>query len=43
MFTVGTVQSGSVGNDVKLLQRLLKSNGCRGKDGKSLLLLNNRF
>lgn len=36
MFTVGTVQSGSVGNDVKLLQRLLKSNGCKGKDGKSL-------
>lgn len=36
MFTVGVVQSGSTGNDVKLLQRLLKSNGCKGKDGKTL-------
>lgn len=29
MFSVGTVKAGSQGNDVKLLQRLLKSNGCR--------------
>ena len=36
MFKVKTVQSGSTGNDVKLLQRLLKSNGCKGKDGKNL-------
>lgn len=36
MFEVKTVQSGSTGNDVKLLQRLLKSNGCKGKDGKNL-------
>lgn len=36
MFEVKTVQSGATGNDVKLLQRLLKSNGCKGKDGKNL-------
>lgn len=36
MFEVKTVQSGSTGKDVKLLQRLLKSNGCKGKDGKNL-------
>lgn len=36
MFEVKMVQSGSTGNDVKLLQRLLKSNGCKGKDGKKL-------
>ena len=36
MFSVGNVQSGSKGNDVKLLQRLLKSNGFKGKDGKNL-------
>ena len=36
MFEVKTVQSGSKGNDVKLLQRLLKSNGCKGKDGNNL-------
>lgn len=36
MFEVKTVQSGSTGNDVKLLQRLLKSNGCKGKDGNNL-------
>jgi len=36
MFSVGTVQSGSTGNDVKLLQRLLRSNGCKGADGLKL-------
>lgn len=36
MFEVGTVQNGSKGNDVKLLQRLLKSNGFKGKDKKTL-------
>ena len=29
MFEVKTVRNGSTGNDVKLLQRLLKSNGCK--------------
>ena len=38
MFEVKTVQSGATGNDVKLLQRLLKSNGCKGKDGKNLTI-----
>lgn len=38
MFSVGDVKKGSQGNDVKLLQRLLKSNGCKGKDGKPLKL-----
>ena len=38
MFKVKTVQSGSTGKDVKLLQRLLKSNGCKGKDGKNLTI-----
>lgn len=38
MFEVKTVQSGSTGNDVKLLQRLLKSNGCKGKDGKNITI-----
>ncbi len=38
MFEVKMVQSGSTGNDVKLLQRLLKSNGCKGKDGKNLTI-----
>ncbi|RGD64423.1 peptidoglycan-binding protein [Lachnospiraceae bacterium OF09-6] len=38
MFSVGTVQSGTTGNDVKLLQRLLKSNGCKGKDGQNLTI-----
>ena len=38
MFEVKIVQSGSTGNDVKLLQRLLKSNGCKGKDGKNLTI-----
>lgn len=38
MFEVDTVKSGSKGNDVKLLQRLLKSNGCKGEDGKSLTI-----
>lgn len=38
MFEVKMVQSGSTGNDVKLLQRLLKSNGCEGKDGKNLTI-----
>lgn len=36
MFEVGTVQNGSKGNDVKLLQRLLKSNGIKGQDKKAL-------
>lgn len=36
MFEVKMVQKGAAGNDVKLLQRLLKSHGCKGKDGKSL-------
>ncbi|MEI3521070.1 MAG: phage tail tip lysozyme [Anaerosacchariphilus sp.] len=35
MFSVGNVKSGTKGNDVKLLQRLLKSNGFRGADGKA--------
>lgn len=38
MFEVKTVQSGSTGNDVKLLQRLLKSNGCKGRDNKNLTI-----
>ena len=38
MFSVGNVKSGTKGNDVKLLQRLLKSNGFRGADGKLLML-----
>ena len=38
MFSVGNVQNGSKGNDVKLLQRLLKSNGFRGADGKLLTI-----
>lgn len=36
MFEVKTVQKGSTGNDVKLLQRLLKSNGCKGMSGEKL-------
>ena len=45
---IGTVKDGtfqkaidkypSKGNDVKLLQRLLKSNGFKGKDGKNLTI-----
>ena len=38
MFSVGSVQNGSKGSDVKLLQRLLKSNGFRGADGKLLAI-----
>lgn len=38
MFTVGNVKNGSKGNDVKLLQRLLKSNGCKGADKKTLAI-----
>lgn len=38
MFSVGNVKSGTKGNDVKLLQRLLKSNGFKGADGKSLTI-----
>ena len=38
MFSVGNVQKGSKGNDVKHLQRLLKSNGMKGKDGKALTI-----
>ena len=36
MFEVETVQKGSTGKDVKLLQRLLKSNGCKDAEGKAL-------
>lgn len=36
MFSVKTIKNGSKGNDVNLLQRLLKSNGFRGADGKAL-------
>lgn len=38
MFEVGMVQNGTKGNDVKLLQRLLSSNGCKGADGKALTI-----
>ncbi len=38
MFNVGTVQNGSTGNDVLLLQRLLKSNGCRDENKEKLEL-----
>lgn len=38
MFSVGNVKSGTKGNDVKLLQRLLKSNGFRGANGKLLTI-----
>lgn len=38
MFEVSTIQNGSKGNDVKLLQRLLKSNGCKGADKKALTI-----
>lgn len=38
MFSVGNVKNGSKGNDVKLLQRLLKSNACKGSDGKVLVI-----
>ena len=38
MLSVGNVKSGTKGNDVKLLQRLLKSNGFRGADGELLTL-----
>lgn len=38
MFTIGNVKNGSKGNDVKLLQRLLKSNGCKGADKKALTI-----
>ena len=38
MFCVGNVKSGTKGNDVKLLQRLLKSNGFKGADGKNLTI-----
>lgn len=38
MFSVGNVKSGTKGNNVKLLQRLLKSNGFRGADGKLLTI-----
>lgn len=36
MFKVETIKKGSTGNDVKLLQRLLKSNGCKGEDEEKL-------
>ena len=36
MFSVSTVKKGSVGNDVELMQRLLRSRGYKGKDGKTL-------
>lgn len=35
-FSVSEVKNGSTGEDVKLLQRLLKSNACRGADGQPL-------
>lgn len=38
MFSVGNVKNGSKGNNVKLLQRLLKSNSCKGADGKVLMV-----
>ena len=38
MFSVKTIKNGSKGNDVNLLQRLLKSNGFRGADGKALTI-----
>lgn len=38
MFSVGNIKSGTKGNDVKLLQRLLKSNGFKGADGKNLTI-----
>ncbi len=38
MFDVGIVQQGSNGNDVKLLQTLLKAAGCKGADKKALTL-----
>ena len=38
MFSVKTIKNGSTGNDVKLLQRLLKSNGFKGADGKALTI-----
>lgn len=38
MFSVKTIKNGSTGNDVKLLQRLLKSNGFKGSDGKNLTI-----
>ena len=36
MFNVSTVKKGSVGNDVELMQRLLRSRGYKGKDGETL-------
>lgn len=36
MFSVSTVKKGSTGKDVELMQRLLKSRGYKGKDGKTL-------
>ena len=38
MFSVENVKSRTKGNDVKLLQRLLKSNGFKGADGKKLTI-----
>ena len=38
MFDVGNVEKGSTGNDVKLIQRLLKSYGYKGKDGAKLVI-----
>lgn len=36
MFNVSTVKKGSVGNDVELMQRLLRSRGYKGKNGETL-------
>ena len=36
MFSVSTVKKGSTGKDVELMQRLLKSRGYKGQDGKTL-------
>ena len=38
MFSVETIRKGSTGNDVKLLQTLLKAAGCKGADQKNLTI-----
>lgn len=38
MFNVATIKRGSKGNDVKLLQTLLKAAGCKGADNKALAI-----
>lgn len=37
-YKVGTVRMGSVGNDVRLVQTILKARGFRGADGNALEL-----